>query len=212
MTASCENFRVLLGSVVRRNGSKWLRFILTILRNKADAEDVLQEAIRRVLSRNVMLQSEDQIRMYVGRAIANAALEFFNSRKRERLRQQSLSEQAFFSRRGSFSGSRIEEREQLRERERLLGFLDEGLKRLPQKQYEALRLTFLEAGEHSIRDVGSTHGIPYSTLRHRSRQGIRQLRRFIIARGKEKRRQESDAGGKEQEARMQESESRSQHG
>jgi len=186
-TSGGENFRVLLGSVVSRNGSKWLRFILTILRNKADAEDVLQEAIRRVLSRNVSLESEDQIRMYVGRAIANAALEFFNSRKRERLRQQVLSDRTVFIRRTPTPGSRIEEREQLRERDRLFGLLDEGLKCLPEKQYEALRLTILESGERSIRDVGSIHGIPYSTLRHRSKQGLRQLRKFIIARGRERR-------------------------
>jgi RNA polymerase sigma factor (sigma-70 family) len=190
-SSGSESFRVLLGSVVSRNGSKWLRFILTILRNQADAEDVLQEAIRRVLSRNVSIQSEDQIRMYVGRAIANAALELFNNRKRERLRRQALSEQSAFMRKHTTPASRIEERERKREEERLLGFLDEGLKQLPAKQYEALRLTILEAGDHSIRDVGSMNGIPYSTLRHRSKKGLTQLRKFIIARGKEKRSQEA---------------------
>ena len=61
----------------------------------------------------------------------------------------------------------------------MLDLLDEGLKRLPLKQYEALRLTILESRGLSIRDVGMTNGIPYSTLRHRTKQGLRQLRRFL---------------------------------
>ena len=77
----CETLRALLGSVVHHNAGKWLRFILTILKNEADAEDVLQEAVRRVLARNVSLESEDQVRMYLNRAIANAALELYNCRK-----------------------------------------------------------------------------------------------------------------------------------
>ncbi len=209
-TPDDESFRTLLGTVVSRNGSKWLRFILTILRNQADAEDVLQEAIRRVLARNVPLQSEDQIRMYVGRTIANAALEFFNTRKRDRVRHQSLCEQAALLRRSSSPGSRIEQREQAKERERLLGCLEEGLKHLPAKQYEALRLTILEAGDLSIRDVGSRNDIPYSTLRHRSKQGLRQLRKFIIARGKRNRSQEAGVRSQETGCRRQEEEWKAQ--
>lgn len=204
-----ENFRTLLGMVVSRNGGKWHRFILTILRNEADAEDVLQEAIRRVLSRHATLYSEDQIRMYLGRAISNAALEFFNSRKRDRLHQQAFHSQEACLYRNS--GARAEERDQQRERERLLEFLNEGLKNLPEKQYEALRLTILDAGDNSMRDAGSINGIPYSTLRHRTKQGLKQLRKFIIARGKEK-----DGGWKSefrsQETEVQESGDRRQNG
>src|SRR5512140_1423405 len=170
-----ERFRALLGSVVRRNGGKWFRFILTILKNEADAEDVIQEAVRRVLSRNVPLHSEEQIRMYLGRAVANAALELYNCRKRERLRHLSLPRYPEFSR----PLAHLDETDRLRDRERLIGLLDQGLKRLPPKQYEALRLTILQPEELSIRDAGAISGIPYSTLRHRSRQGLKRLGIFL---------------------------------
>jgi RNA polymerase sigma factor (sigma-70 family) len=174
-----ETLRTLLGSVVRHNAGKWLRFILTILKNESDAEDVLQEAVRRVLARNVSLQSEDQVRMYLNRAIANAALELYNSRKRERMRQLSFSDRLPPLIHRSSPFVHMENSEKSGERERLLGLLDEGLKRLPSKQREALRLTILESGERSIRAVGMRCGIPYSTLRHRSKQGLRRLRRFL---------------------------------
>jgi RNA polymerase sigma factor (sigma-70 family) len=177
--AESEEMRSVLRTIIDRNSGKWLRFILGILRNEADAEDVIQEAIRRVLARNVQLPSEDQMRMYLGRAIGNAALELYNSRKRERLKHIPIREHLLLLAGTSNPYRHIEEREKSAEKERLLSLLQEGLARLPYKQYEALRLTVLESQGLSIRDIGMHNGIPYSTLRHRSKQGLRQLRRFI---------------------------------
>jgi len=179
MPSGAETLRSVLGSVVHRNSGRWLRFILAILKNDADAEDVIQEAVRRVLTRNLSLRSEDQVRMYLGRAIGNAALELYNCRKRERVRQIPLNEHIILPTRSSSPFVCVEESEKSGGRDQLLDLLDEGLKRLPLKQHEALRLTILESRGLSIRDVGMTNGIPYSTLRHRSKQGLRQLRRFL---------------------------------
>jgi RNA polymerase sigma factor (sigma-70 family) len=177
--AESEDLRSVLGSILDRNGGKWLRFIIGILRNEADAEDVIQEAVRRVLARNLQLPSEEQMRMYLGRAIGNAALELYNSRKRERLKHIPIREHLLLPAGASNPHRHMEERETSAEKERLLSLLQEGLMALPQKQHEALRLTVLESQGLSIRDIGTTTGIPYSTLRHRSKQGLRHLRRFI---------------------------------
>jgi RNA polymerase sigma-70 factor (ECF subfamily) len=174
-----ETLRTALGSIIRNNAAKWLRFILAILKNEADAEDVIQEAVRRVLARDLSFGSEDQVRMYLGRAIGNAALELYNCRKRERMRQSPINEQILLPTNGSNPFSCMEESEKSDEKKQMLDLLDQGLKRLPPKQYEALRLTILESRGLSIRDVGMTNGIPYSTLRHRSKQGLRHLRKFL---------------------------------
>jgi RNA polymerase sigma-70 factor (ECF subfamily) len=174
-----EDLRTVLGSIIDRNAGRWLRFIVAILKNDADAEDVLQEAVQRVLERNRPLPSEEQARMYLGRAIGNAALEFYNSRKRERVRQVPIREQILRPANILSPYACLEERERSAEKERLLRLAHEGLARLPLKQHEALRLTILESSGLSIRDVGATNGIPYSTLRHRNRQGLRRLRKFI---------------------------------
>jgi DNA-directed RNA polymerase specialized sigma24 family protein len=122
--------------------------------------------------------------MYLGRAIGNAAFELYNCRKRERMRRFPVHEQILLPAFTSSPFACLEHSEKSREKEQLLGLLDEGLKRLPSKQSEALRLTILESRGLSIRDVGMTNGIPYSTLRHRSKQGLRTLRKFLKKHGK----------------------------
>ena len=171
--------RTVLGSVIHHNSGKWLRFILAVLKNEADAEDVLQESVRRVLARDLSFGSEDQVRMYLGRAIGNAALELYNRRKRERLRQSPMEEQSLLPAPHSNPFVWIMESEKADQKEELLDLLEEGLRQLPLKQCEALRLTILDSRGLSIRDVGMSNGIPYSTLRHSTKQGLRTLRRFL---------------------------------
>ena len=96
--------------------------------------------------------------------------------------------------------------EQEEERKQLLRMLHEGLLILPLKQREALRITILESCGLSIRDAGSAYGIPYSTLRHRSKQGLWHLRRFL-QREMRARRQQSVASSQESGDRSQKSES-----
>lgn len=176
---NAENLRTALGPVLDHNSGRWLRFIAGILGNETDAEDVIQEAVRRVLARGLPLHSQEHVRMYLGRAIGNAALEFYNNRKRERMRLVPIQENTLVPDITSDPQACMEEKEESDERERLLRLLEKGMAYLPRKQYEALRLTILEARGVSIRDIGITNGIPYSTLRHRSKQGLRQLRRYL---------------------------------
>jgi RNA polymerase sigma-70 factor, ECF subfamily len=181
-----QDMRTALGSILDCHGNKWLRFIVAILKNEADAEDVLQEAIQRVLLRNRQLPTPDQLKMYLGRAIGNAALELYHNRKRERLRQMPINENLLPQTNALTPYACMEERERTAREEIMLQLLQEGLVRLPQKQYEALRLTILDSQGHSIRDVETDSGIPYSTLRYRSKQGLRMLRKFLISQTKKK--------------------------
>jgi RNA polymerase sigma factor (sigma-70 family) len=181
-----EDLRTVLGPILNHNSSKWLRFIVGILGNETDAEDVIQEAVRRVLARDQRLPSEEHVRMYLGRAIGNAALEFYNNRKRERMRQIPIRENILVPANTPSPYACMEEKEISDERDHLLRMLHKGLAGLPRKQHEALRLTILESRGLSIRDIGVTNGIPYSTLRHRSKQGLRRLRKYLersLARG-----------------------------
>ena len=179
-----EDMRVTLGSLLDCYSSKWLRFAFAILKNEADAEDILQEAVQRVLMRNRQLPTQEQLKMYLGRAVGNAALELYHHRKRERRRQIPINEQLLPQANALTPHGYMEERERSAGREQMLQLLREGLRHLPEKQHEALRLTILESRGQSIRDVGINSGIPYSTLRHRSKQGLRMLRRFLLSKMK----------------------------
>jgi len=174
-----EEKRKVLAKVMSQHGSKWFRFVLRMLGNQADAEDVVQEAAHRVLMCAHPLPSEDQVRMYLGRAIFNLAIESYKRRKRERKRRIPFIEDARVATVELSPYLQLEEREERAEKIRLLQIMQEGLTTLPLKQYEALRMTFLEPSDSSIRDCSQNSGIPYSTLRHRTVTGLRGLRRFI---------------------------------
>lgn len=152
-----------------------------ILKNEANAEDVLQEAVQRILIRNRLLPTTDQLTMYLGRAVLNAAKEKYHHRKRERIRQIAINEQILLHENAPSPYAYMEEKEKSTRKERMLQLLREGLRKLPQKQQEAVRIIILESNGRSIRDMGEYSGIPYSTLRHRSRQGIRMLRKYILS-------------------------------
>jgi RNA polymerase sigma factor (sigma-70 family) len=166
-------------AVMHKNRAKWFRFVRRVLGCEADAEDVLQEAVRRVLVRNRLLATEDQVKKYLGRAIANTAIELYYSRKRDRRRHVALQENALPWNCSATPQTILEDKERLREKESMIRALNEALLRLPAKQYEAVRMTMLEPGITSIRDAGAMNGIAYSTLRHRSVQGILRLRKFV---------------------------------
>lgn len=168
-----------LESAMARNGGRWFRFVLGILKNEADAEEALQEAFRRVLTRNRSFPSEEQARMYLARAVGNTAYEMYNSRKRERMRTLNLLDSAVPCDEAGSPEIRLEQKEEERRKMRLLDLLRDGLKQLPLKYEEALKMTILESGGASLRQVGLENNIPYSTLRHRHRQGLIQMRKFL---------------------------------
>ncbi len=175
---SGAELRQLLEALIRTHGNAWVRYVQRVLRNEADAEDAVQEAVRRVLARNRSFCSIDEVRMYLGRAISNTAIELYHERRRDRNRLVRVAESAVAGIDGTNPHSELEACEDAREHKRLLGIVTDGLARLPLKQYEALRITVMEPGDMSIRDAGMVNGIPYSTLRHRSLQGLRRLRRY----------------------------------
>jgi RNA polymerase sigma factor (sigma-70 family) len=168
-----------LESVIENNGGKWLQFIVGILRDEADAEDVLQEAVRRVLTRNRAFPSEEDVRMYLGRAIGNTAFEMYNNRKRDRRRNTPIQESILLHDNTYSPDSGMVEKEENHRKDRMLKLLDKGLGQLPEKQEEAIRITILESDGLSLRNVGAIHNIPYSTLRHRNKKGLERMRRFL---------------------------------
>ncbi len=117
--------------------------------------------------------------MYLGRTMANAAIEFYHSRKKERSSHTSIDSDSCPAAIESNPQELMERAEESERTEKALHWLRKGLSRLPPKQYQALCLTYLDPGHSSIREAGTASGIPYSTLRHRSMQGLRRLRRFL---------------------------------
>lgn len=168
-----------LEALFRQHRKKWLNYLGSFLSSPSDAEDVLHEAVRRVMVRNRSFGSEDQLRMYLGRAMSNIAIELYHFRKRERSIHSLIDSDSCPATEQADPHETMELREEAERQEKALHCLRRGLSRLPPKQYEALCLTYLDPDLSSIREAGTASGIPYSTLRHRSMQGLRILRRFL---------------------------------
>jgi len=172
------NLPSLVETLMLCHRGKWLRFVQRMLQNEADAEDVLQDAVLRMLVRDRQFHSPEQARMYLGRIICNTAIELYHARRRHRRQYRPLEEQLVAAS-GGVPGQSMGDSEAAHIRARMLDLLGEGLARLPVKQYEALRLTIMDPGIVSLRDAGVLHNIPYSTLRHRCVKGLRRLRSFL---------------------------------
>ncbi|MDR1726370.1 MAG: sigma-70 family RNA polymerase sigma factor [Acidobacteriota bacterium] len=202
-------------TVFRRNTEKWMRISISILRNREDAEDALHEAFRRVLRRAPRFASSEDLRLYLGRAIGNTAFELYKMRKRERKQyapvlERLLTRSALEHQDPFRPDLLMEEAEDRAELEGKLRLLRQAVDNLPQKQQEAVRLTMLGEDEASYRSLEATSGIPRSTIRHRSQQGIDALRRYMaqemqmremqVARGDQKKRQGGGAPTKVEQA------------
>jgi RNA polymerase sigma factor (sigma-70 family) len=144
--------RTVLTELMHNHGEKWRRFVQRMLRNPADAHDVIQEAVRRVLSADRSFDTKDEVRMYLARAIGNTAIEYYHQRSRERSRSVPLWEHLVDSGDSGSPEEQMVRRERAARRAELLQVVRDGLTRLPAKQYEALRMTMLDSSTGLCRE------------------------------------------------------------
>jgi RNA polymerase sigma factor (sigma-70 family) len=128
-----------LDSLIRSHGAAWVRYVQRVVRNEADAEDAVQEAVRRVLTRNRDFCSTEDVRMYLGRVVSNMAIELYHERRRESARLQPIKESLVAEPGGKTPHDCLEDEESAVRQDRLLGVLLKGMARLPVNQCEALR-------------------------------------------------------------------------
>jgi len=180
-----DELKTALAAIIHRNSPKWINRSKAILKNREEAEDVLSEAIRRMLRRNRSFSSREHMQKYMCRIVSNTTMEFYNRIKRERRQYVQVmenfiiksSEKQIEAFRPDFI---MEEEDRYAEREDLLILLRRGLQELPAQQYEAIRLiVFSNNNGSTLRDAESASGIPRATLRYRYMKGIRTLRKYV---------------------------------
>jgi len=183
-----EELRTALASILHRNSRKWVMLGRAILKNREDAEDVLSEAVHRMLRRGLSFPSQKHMQLYMGRVVRNTALEFYSLKKRKRRQYacvleniitKSAEEQA-----EAFRPDLImEEEECYYENENQLALLRRGLQELPANQYEAIRLIAFGKNGSTFRDAEIVSGIPRATLRYRYMLGMKALRKYMTREG-----------------------------
>lgn len=156
-TASAEDVNQRAERYLSLHGDAILRLAYSYVHNQADAEDILQETLIRVLTSGAVLESSAHERSYLLRTAANLSK---NHLKAAKLREtDELSEELV-----------AEQREDL-------SFVWEAVKRLPETQREAVHLFYQEG--YATAEIAAILGRKESTVRSDLRRGREKLREIL---------------------------------
>ena len=153
--------RQWIGRVIEENLDYLVRFAVIRVGHTADAEDIVHEAVRRMLEADLSKISKESIRMYLFRIVYNLCLDFH-------LKGQSIRPLAFKD--DEIPDLSWEEELDLEEIERLTGLLE----RLPLREAEIIRMNVMD--ELSFVEISQIISTPVSTVKSRYKSGMEKLR------------------------------------
>ena len=157
--------RQLLGDVIDENLNYLVRFASIRLGSKADAEDIVHEAVRRILEYDISKIRQDSIKMYLFRIVYNLCKDSYltcgNIRPLSKIDNE-------------IPDSSKEDVMELEEIERLNSILDN----LPDKEAEVVRMKVID--ELSFIEISVILSTPASTVKSRFKSGMEKLRKQYL--------------------------------
>lgn len=151
----------MLGDVIQNNLDYLVRFASVRVGSKSDAEDVVHEAVRRILETDLSKIRQDSIKMYLFRIVYNLCKDFYLTGGNVR----PLSEID-----DDIPDSSKEDVLDLEEIERLNSILDN----LPDKEAEIVRMSVID--ELSFVEISQILSTPASTVKSRYKTGMEKLK------------------------------------
>ena len=155
----------MLGDVIQNNLDYLVRFASIRVGSKSDAEDVVYEAIRRILETDLSKIRQDSIKMYLFRIVYNLCKDFFLTRENVRPLSEIDDE---------IPDSSKENVLDLEEIDRLNSILDN----LPDKEAEVVRMNVID--ELSFVEISVILSTPASTVKSRFKSGMEKLRKQYL--------------------------------
>lgn len=172
-----------IGEMIEENLDYLVRFAALRVGNMADAEDIVHEAVRRMLENDMSRVKAESVRMYLFRIVYNLCSDYFHSHSLS-ARHERLSEDdgcvipdpaagSAWERAERERAERVEEEELLdsEEIERLNVLLDS----LPAREAEIIRMNVMD--ELSFAEISRILSIPPSTVKSRFKAGMDKLRK-----------------------------------
>lgn len=154
--------RKILGEVIETNLNYLVRFATIRLGNKADAEDVVHESVRRILESDIFKIKPESLRMYLFRIVYNLCKDF--SRNGQSIRSLTEADD-------EMPDTSKESELDLDEIERLNGLLDN----LPDREAEVIRMNVMD--ELSFVEISRILSTSASTVKSRFKSGMEKLRK-----------------------------------
>lgn len=154
--------RQMLGEVIEDNLNYLVRFATIRIGCKADAEDVVHEAVRRFMEVDISKIKQNSIRMYLFRIVYNLCKDLDCDYRR--IRRLTATDDEI----PDASNDDDLDREEI---ERLNSLLDN----LPEREAEVVRMNVMD--ELSFVEISQILSTPASTVKSRFKSGMDKLRR-----------------------------------
>lgn len=151
----------MLGDVIQNNLDYLVRFASIRVGSKSDAEDVVYEAVRRILETDLSKIRQDSIKMYLFRIVSNLCKDFFLTRENVRPLSEIDDE---------IPDSSKENVLDLEEIDRLNSIIDN----LPDKEAEIVRMSVID--ELTFVEISQILSTPALTVKSRYKTGMEKLK------------------------------------
>lgn len=157
--------RQMLGEVIEANLNYLVRFATIRIGSKTYAEDVVHEAVKRILEADISKIKQDSIRMYLFRIVYNLCKDFYLSDRNIRPLSEADNE---------IPDTSNEDELDMEEIERLNGLLE----KLPEREAEVVRMNVMD--ELSFVEISQILSTPASTVKSRFKSGMDKLRKQYL--------------------------------
>lgn len=157
--------RQMIGNVIESNLNYLVRFATIRIGSKADAEDVVHDAVRRFLETDISKIKQESIRMYLFRIVYNLCKDFY-------LTGQSVRSLTDID--NEIPDTSNDDDLDLEEIERLRSLLEN----LPQREAEVVRMNVMD--ELSFVEISQILSTPASTVKSRFKSGMDKLRKQYL--------------------------------
>lgn len=157
--------RQMLGNVIEANLNYLVRFATIRIGSKADAEDVVHEAVRRFLETDISKIKQESIRMYLFRIVYNLCKDFYLTGQSVRPLTDADDE---------IPDTSNDDDLDLEEIERLKSLLGN----LPEREAEVVRMNVID--ELSFVEISQILSTPASTVKSRFKSGMDKLRKQYL--------------------------------
>lgn len=157
--------RQMLGKVIETNLNYLVRFATIRIGNKAYAEDVVHEAVKKILEADISKIKRDSTRMYLFRIVYNLCKDFYLSDRNIRPLSEADYETPDTSKEDELDMEEIER-------------LNSLLENLPEREAEVVRMNVMD--ELSFVEISQILTTPASTVKSRFKSGMDKLRKQYL--------------------------------